>query len=66
MDARGSSRHELLGVIDRAMRRAHHIDTVLYAELFALRTKLEHEAALADAELTRAHTRPRMRVHARA
>jgi hypothetical protein len=57
--------NELLGVVDRAMRRAYHVDPLLYAEMFELRTKLEHEATQvdADADLSRARRRVRTRVH---
>jgi hypothetical protein len=58
----------LLGVIDRAMRRAYHVDPPLYAEMFDLRTKLEHDATRADADvdLSRARAESRMRTRARA
>jgi hypothetical protein len=60
--------NELLGVVDRAMRRAYHVDPLLYAEMFELRAKLEHDAARADADadLSRARADPRMRTRARA
>jgi hypothetical protein len=63
-----ASLNELLGVVDRAMRRACHIDPLLYAEMLELRTKLEHEASRADADvdLSRARRHARGRIRPRA
>jgi hypothetical protein len=68
MDEDVASLNGLLGVVDRAMRRAYHIDPLLYAEMFELRTKLEHEASRADADVdlsrARRHARGRARTRA--
>lgn len=67
MDDGVSSLNGLLGVIDRAMRRAYHVDPLLYAEMFELRTRLAHEASRADADddLSRARQGARTRIGAR-
>ena len=51
MDGGVASLHGLLGAVERAMPRAYHIDSLLYAEMLELRTKLEHEASRADADV---------------
>ena len=61
MDDDVASLNGLLGVVDRAMRRAYHVDPLLYAEMFELRTKLEHEASRADADVDLSRTRRRAR-----
>ncbi len=68
MDDDVASLNGLLGVVDRAMRRAYHIDPLLYAEMFELRTKLEREASRADADvdLARARGHARVRIRPRA
>ena len=63
-----ASLNGLLDVVDRAMRRAYHIDPFLYAEMFELRTRLEREALRADADvdLSRARRHARGRIRTRA
>ena len=68
MDGDAASLNGLLAVVDRAMRRAYHVDPLLYAEMFELRTKLEQDASRADADvdLSRARRHARGRIRTRA